>query len=98
MNDVKPGTNTTEFYQTAVVNVIAALVALLAAYGLIANTDAELWVQLGKALVALAMPAVMAYTTTRYASGRVTLKTAALLQSIPETEQEVAVEVELDHA
>ena len=39
-------TETSEFWVTAFVNVVAAVIAILAARGLVSNEEGALWVQL----------------------------------------------------
>jgi hypothetical protein len=71
---MKNGLLTTEFWVTAIVNVVAAVVALIAARGLITQEEGELWVVLAQSLVMMIAPIVMAYTTVRYTQARTDLK------------------------
>ncbi|MGD2079027.1 MAG: hypothetical protein PVH18_11635 [Chloroflexota bacterium] len=70
----KPGYKTTEFWVTAVVNIIAAVLALLAVRGLVSETEADLWLTIGKTVVAAVAPAVIAFTTGRYINARAQVK------------------------
>ena len=71
---MKNGVFTTEFWVTVIVNVVAATVALLAAYGLLTEKEGEVWVELARALVLMIAPIVMAYTSVRYTQARTNLK------------------------
>ena len=71
---MKNGISTTEFWVTAIVNIVAAVVALLAVRGLLTEEEGELWVELSRSLVLIVAPIVMAYTSVRYAQARTELK------------------------
>ena len=73
----KPGTQTTEFYVTLIVNLIAAVVAVLASFGLLTAEDGDLYLALASAIAAVVAPLVMAYTTKAYVASRAEVKTAA---------------------
>lgn len=74
MNDTKPGIYTTEFWLTAVSNVGGALIALLAAYGLVQQEQANLWLALLQALAVALIPAALAFLNARYISARAEIK------------------------
>jgi len=71
---MRNGLLTTEFWVTAIVNVVAAIVAIIAARGLITQEEGELWVILAQSMIMLVAPIVMAYTTVRYTQARTDLK------------------------
>lgn len=72
----KPGVKTSEFWLTAVVNVAAAIIAILAARGLVSDTEGELWLQLVEAIAVAIAPLVMAIVTAVYTNGRAKVKSA----------------------
>lgn len=74
---VKPGIKTTEFWVTAVTNVALAVVAILAARGLITNEEADLWVQLVNAVLVALVPVAMALVTSAYSKSRAEVKTGS---------------------
>ncbi len=75
MNEVKPGFKTTEFWIVAVVNIITAVIGILAIRGLVTAQEGDLYIALGSAVVAAVSPLVLAYTATRYAQTRAQVKT-----------------------
>ena len=75
MNEVKPGFKTTEFWIVAVVNIITAVIGILAIRGLVTAQEGDLYIALGSAVVAAISPLVLAYTTAGYAQARAQVKT-----------------------
>ena len=73
---MKPGYQTTEFWVTAIVNVTAAVVAILAARGLLTADEAPLWVAFAQAVGVLVAPLVAGVVTKAYVDGRSRLKVA----------------------
>jgi len=73
-----PGKVTTEFKMTVVVNVIAAILTVLGAYGLLTQGEQQVWLSLGQAIVVAVGPIVMGYVTAAYAKSRSELKVADL--------------------
>ena len=71
-------TETSEFWVTAFVNVVAAVIAILAARGLVSNEEGALWVQLAEAIALAVAPLVMAIVSKSYIEGRTALRVAAL--------------------
>lgn len=69
-------TETSEFWITAFVNVVAAIIAILAARGLVTNEEGELWVQLAQAIAAAVAPLVMAIVSKAYIDARRDVKVA----------------------
>jgi hypothetical protein len=75
--DIKPGYKTTEFWVTAVVNIVTAVIGILAVRGLVTAEEGNLYVALASAVVAAMAPLVLAYVTARYAQSRAQVKIAA---------------------
>ena len=73
----KPGIQTSEFWLTAVMNICGAVMAVLAAYGLISKEEGELWLALAQALALAVIPLALAYTNGRYIEGRTIVKSRA---------------------
>lgn len=71
-------TDTSEFWITAFVNVVSAIVAILAARGLVSNEEGALWVQLAQAIAMAVAPLVMAIVSKAYVEGRTELRVASL--------------------
>jgi uncharacterized membrane-anchored protein YitT (DUF2179 family) len=71
---MKPGFQTTEFWLTAVTNIVAAIIAILAFRGLVSNEEGELWLQLAQVLAAFIAPIVIGIVTAVYTNGRSNLK------------------------
>ena len=57
---MKSGIKTTEFWITTAVNVVAAVIAVLAARGMIAQEESELYVVLAQSIAVAVAPIVMA--------------------------------------
>ena len=74
MNNPKPGIHTTEFWLTAVSNIAGAIIAILAAYGLIANDNADLWLVLTQALAVAVIPLALAIINQSYIKSRAQVK------------------------
>ena len=73
---MKSGIKTTEFWITAAVNVVAAVIAVLAARGMIVQEEAGLYVVLAQAIAVAVAPIVMAIVTGQYVQSRATVKAA----------------------
>ncbi|MBP6471223.1 MAG: hypothetical protein KBE23_06500 [Chloroflexi bacterium] len=73
---MKSGYKTTEFWLTAVVNIAAAVVAILAARGLLSNQEGELWLALVQAIAVAVAPLVMGAVTAVYTQSRAKVKAA----------------------
>ena len=71
----KSGLKTTEFWVTAAVNIVAAVIAILAGRGLVTQQESELWVVLAQSLATAIAPIVMAIVTTSYVNARAQVKT-----------------------
>jgi hypothetical protein len=72
--DPKPGIYTTEFWLTAVVNIAGAVIALLAAYGLLREEDGRLWLNLLQALAVAVIPLALAKVNVAYVQSRAVVK------------------------
>ena len=72
----KPGYKTSEFWVMAVVNVTAAVIAILGARGLLDPTEGELWVDLVEALAVAIAPIVMSIVSSTYIESRTSVKVA----------------------
>ncbi len=75
---MEKATNTSEFWVTAFVNVVMAVVAILAARGVVSNEEGELWVQLAATIAAVVAPLVMGWVSKSYVEGRQALREASL--------------------
>ncbi len=73
---MKSGIKTTEFWITTAVNVVAAVIAVLAARGMIAQEESELYVVLAQSIAVAVAPIVMAIVTGQYVQSRATVKAA----------------------
>lgn len=73
---MKSGYKTTEFWLTAVVNIAAAVVAILAFRGLMSPQEGDLWVKLVQAIAATVAPLVMGVVTAVYTNSRAKVKAA----------------------
>jgi hypothetical protein len=74
MNEVKTGYRTTEFWVVAIVNMVTAIIGILAVRGLVTAQEGELYIALASAVVAAVAPLVLAYTTAQYAQSRARVK------------------------
>ena len=75
---MEKATNTSEFWVTAFVNVVMAVVAILAARGVVSSEEGELWVQLAATIAAVVAPLVMGWVSKSYVEGRQALREASL--------------------
>lgn len=73
---VDDGIKTTEFWIAAAVNVAAAIVAILAARGLLSQEEGSLWVKVVEALATVIAPLVMGIVTKAYIDARRDVKVA----------------------
>jgi len=71
-------TNTSEFWITVFVNIVSAIVAILAARGIVSNEEGELWVQLALAVATAVAPLVMGWVSKAYIEGRTEVRVASL--------------------
>lgn len=74
--DPKPGYKTTEFWITAVSNIVGAVIAILAARGLVSQEEGALWLTLIQAVAVAAIPVALAFINGRYINSRAAIKTA----------------------
>ena len=74
MTPPTPGIHTSEFWLTAVSNIIGAILAILSAYGLIAHEAETLWLTLAQAIGVAVIPIALALINQAYINGRVNIK------------------------
>ena len=77
MDKVKPGWKTSEFWVTNIVNVVTAVVGILAVRGLVTAEEGNLYVVLASAIVATVAPIVIGLNTRSYNQGRALVKSSA---------------------
>ena len=75
--NLKPGIRTTEFWLTAVVNIAGAILALLAAYGLVKQEQTDLWMSLIQSLAIAVIPLALAIINYAYIESRGKVKAIA---------------------
>ena len=73
----KPGYKTTEFWVTAVSNIVGAAIAIFAARGLVDPDEGALWLTLVQALAVAVIPVALAFINGRYINSRAEVKAAA---------------------
>jgi hypothetical protein len=73
---MKTGFMTSEFYVTAVVNIIAAVIGILAIRGLVTAEEGNLYVALARGVAVTVAPLVMAWVTNNYIRSRTEVKVA----------------------
>jgi len=71
---MKPGVKTTEFWITAIVNVIAAVVMVLGVRGLVTAEEGNAYIALGSAIASAVAPLAAAFVTGRYINSRAVVK------------------------
>ncbi len=71
---IKPGIQSSEFWLTAVANIGGAVIALLAAYGLVREEDGRLWLALVEAMAVAVIPLALAWINSSYIQSRTALK------------------------
>ena len=71
----KSGIKTTEFWLTAVVNIAGAVLAILAAYGVVARETTDLWLVLIQSLAVAVIPLALAIVNYAYINSRANVKT-----------------------
>jgi hypothetical protein len=72
----KPGYKTTEFWITAVSNIVGAVIAILAARGLVSQEEGALWLTLAQAVAIAVIPLALVFINGRYINSRATVKAA----------------------
>ena len=73
---MKTGFKTSEFWITAAVNIVAAVVAVLGVRGIVTAQEGDVYVALAGAVASAVAPLVMAFVTGRYINARATVKAA----------------------
>ncbi len=74
MKEVKSGVKTSEFWIASIVNIAAAVIAILAGRGLVASEEGDLYVVLVQSIAVAVAPIVMAFVTGKYIDSRATVK------------------------
>ena len=72
----KPGIKTTEFWITIVVNLAGAILAILAAYGLIKQENSTLWIALVQSVAVAVIPIALSLVNYAYIESRGRVKAA----------------------
>lgn len=75
MQDVK----TPEFWVTVITNIVAAVVAILAARGILSAEEGELWVQLASAIVLPVALLVVGQVNRSYINAQAEIKSARFM-------------------
>ncbi len=75
--EIKAGFRTSEFWITAVVNIAAAVIGILAARGLVSSEEQSLYLALVQSLAVVIAPLVIAIVTGKYIESRAVVKKAA---------------------
>lgn len=70
----KPGVKTSEFWTTAIVNLLLALGAAAVVFNVATAEQSDAIVTIGKALIPIALAAAGVYNTARYTQARTELK------------------------
>lgn len=71
---IKPGSETSEFKVSVLVNIINPILALLIMYGVVTTEEAPLWETLISSVILLFFPVISAYVTKKYTEARTALK------------------------
>lgn len=77
-----PGYKTTEFWLTGVVNIAGAVIALLAARGLVEQEEGQLWLALVQAVAVAVIPIALAIINKAYIDSRREIKTTYYVESM----------------
>lgn len=75
---------TPEFWTMAIVNIVTAIVAILATRGLLTADEGELWIQLIEALATPIALIIIGMTTKEYLSGQTKVREARIMQGFRE--------------
>jgi hypothetical protein len=75
MNDMK----TPEFWVTVITNIVAAVVAILAARGILSAEEGQLWVQLASAVVLPVALLVIGQVNKSYIASQAEIKSARFM-------------------
>ena len=70
----KPGIKTSEFWIAAVSNIVGAILALLAGYGLVKGEESELWLTLIQSVAVTVIPMSLAIINATYITSRAKVK------------------------
>lgn len=83
------GAQTSEFWLSTIGTLIAVLMPLLVAYGVLSKEESELWTALILGVVSIVVPIVVGSVVKNYNNGRVTVKTEAIKLETQATQLEV---------
>lgn len=72
-----------EFWMSAIGSIVAALVPLLVAYGLLSAEEADLWSSLILAVAAVVVPIVIGSVVKEFTASRAALKMTAIESNQP---------------
>lgn len=75
--EIKAGIKTSEFWITAVVNIAAAVIGILAVKGLVSSDEQSLYLALVQSLAVVVAPLVIAIVTGKYIESRAAVKKSA---------------------
>jgi hypothetical protein len=78
------GRNTSEFWVTTIAAIVAAVLPILVAYGVLTSELAELWKGLIMAIVAAIVPVVVGSLARSYTKSRTEVKLARLAAGLRE--------------
>jgi len=76
MQQQKPGYKTTEFWVTALVNIVAAVVTVLGVRGLVSAEEGNAYVAVACAVATAVAPLAAAFVSGRYITSRSEVKSA----------------------
>ena len=71
----KSGIKTTEFWLTTTANIAGAIIAILAAYGLIRQEESTLWLTLIQSIAVAVIPIALSIINYAYINSRANVKT-----------------------
>jgi len=80
MNETTPapkptaGIHTTEFWLTAVSNIVGAVLLLLVTYGYLTSEEQQVWLALAQAIATAVIPLVLGMINVNYIRGRTAVK------------------------
>ena len=70
----KPGYKTTEFWITAIVNIVAAVVTVLGVRGMVSAEEGNAYVAVASAVATAVAPLAAAFVSGRYINSRAAVK------------------------
>lgn len=79
---MKPGYKTSEFWITAIANIVGASLAILAIRGLVSSEESALYIELLNAITPAVVPLVLAYINGKYIKSRESVKVAEATKQV----------------